>query len=36
MVIEVDDLEERYRRAVEKGLPILQELMDQDWGHKSF
>ncbi len=36
MVIEVDDLEERYRRAVEKGLPIRQELTNQDWGHKSF
>jgi catechol 2,3-dioxygenase-like lactoylglutathione lyase family enzyme len=36
MVIEVDDLEDRYRRAVEKGLPIKQKLTDQDWGHRSF
>ncbi|MFI5176465.1 MAG: VOC family protein [Terriglobia bacterium] len=36
MVIEVNDLEDRYRRAVEKGLPIQQELTDQEWGHKSF
>ncbi len=36
MVIEVDQLEARYQRAVEKGLPIKQELKDQDWGHRSF
>ncbi|MGB7624344.1 MAG: VOC family protein [Terriglobia bacterium] len=36
MVIEVNDLEDRYRRAVEKGLPIQQELTDQAWGHMSF
>lgn len=36
MVIEVDKVEERYQRAVEKGLPIKQELKDQAWGHRSF
>lgn len=36
MVIEVDDLEDRYRRALEKGLTIKQKLTDQQWGHKSF
>jgi catechol 2,3-dioxygenase-like lactoylglutathione lyase family enzyme len=36
MVIEVDQVEARYRRAVEKGLPIQQGLKDQDWGHRSF
>jgi catechol 2,3-dioxygenase-like lactoylglutathione lyase family enzyme len=36
MVIEVDELEARYQRAVERGLPIKQELKDQDWGHRSF
>jgi catechol 2,3-dioxygenase-like lactoylglutathione lyase family enzyme len=36
MVIEVDRVEERYRRAVAKGLAITQELRDQDWGHRSF
>jgi catechol 2,3-dioxygenase-like lactoylglutathione lyase family enzyme len=36
MVIEVDDLEARYERAVEKRLPIKQELKDQEWGHRSF
>ncbi len=36
MVIEVDQVEARYQRAVEKGLPIKQKLMDQDWGHRSF
>jgi catechol 2,3-dioxygenase-like lactoylglutathione lyase family enzyme len=36
MVIEVDDLENCYRRAVEKGLTIKQELTNQEWGHKSF
>jgi catechol 2,3-dioxygenase-like lactoylglutathione lyase family enzyme len=36
MVIEVDQVEARYQRAVEKGLPIKQELKDQGWGHRSF
>ena len=36
MVIEVDQLEARYRRAVEKALPITQSLTDQAWGHRSF
>ncbi len=36
MVIEVQDLESRYRRAVEKGIRIKQELTDQEWGHRSF
>jgi catechol 2,3-dioxygenase-like lactoylglutathione lyase family enzyme len=36
MVIEVDQVEARYRRALEKGLPIQQALKDQDWGHRSF
>jgi catechol 2,3-dioxygenase-like lactoylglutathione lyase family enzyme len=36
MAMEVDDIESRYRRAVEKGLMIKQELTDQEWGHKSF
>ena len=36
MVIEVGDVEEEYRLAVEKGLPIKQEIRDQDWGHRSF
>lgn len=36
MVIEVEDVEGAYRRAMEKGLPIQQELMVQSWGHRSF
>ena len=36
MVIEVEEIEGRYRGAVEKGLPISQELKDQSWGHRSF
>ena len=36
MVIEVEDLEGRYQRAVEKGFIIKQGLTLQDWGHKSF
>lgn len=36
MVIEVDDVDARYRRIVEIGLPIQQELKDQEWGHRSF
>jgi catechol 2,3-dioxygenase-like lactoylglutathione lyase family enzyme len=35
MVIEVDDVDEVHRRAVEKGLPVQQELKDQSWGHRS-
>jgi catechol 2,3-dioxygenase-like lactoylglutathione lyase family enzyme len=36
MVIEVDLVEARYERALEKGLPIQQGLKDQLWGHRSF
>jgi catechol 2,3-dioxygenase-like lactoylglutathione lyase family enzyme len=36
VVIEVDDVEARFRRAVEKCLRIKQELTDQEWGHRSF
>jgi catechol 2,3-dioxygenase-like lactoylglutathione lyase family enzyme len=36
MVIEVDEVEARYQRVVDKGLPITQGLTDQDWGHRSF
>ena len=36
MVIEVGDVEEEYLLAVQKGLPIKQEIRDQNWGHRSF
>ena len=36
MVIEVDDVDAEYRRAVERRLSIRQELADQEWGHRSF
>jgi uncharacterized glyoxalase superfamily protein PhnB len=36
MVIEVDEVEAHYQRAVDKGLPITQGLTDQDWGHRGF
>lgn len=36
MVIEVKQLEACYQRAVEKGLPVTQELKDQEWGHRNF
>ena len=36
MVIEVNDLKAIYERALERGLPIKQELKDQAWGHRSF
>src|SRR4051812_24698558 len=36
MVIEVDHVESRYHRALEKGLPIQEGLKDQEWGHRSF
>jgi catechol 2,3-dioxygenase-like lactoylglutathione lyase family enzyme len=36
MVIEVDEVEARYHRAVAKGLPVTLGLRDQDWGRRSF
>ena len=36
IVIEVEDVDSSYRRALEKKLPIKEELRDQDWGHRSF
>jgi catechol 2,3-dioxygenase-like lactoylglutathione lyase family enzyme len=36
MVVEVDRLEELYRRAAHHGLPIQQQLGEQSWGHRSF
>ncbi len=36
MVIEVEDVEQSYRRAVQKGLPIQEDLTTQAWGHRSF
>ena len=36
MVIEVEEIEGQYAGAVEKGLPISQELKDQSWGHRNF
>lgn len=36
MVIEVDQVEERYLQATAKGLPVTQGLKDQSWGHRSF
>jgi hypothetical protein len=36
MVIEVDQVEARYQRAVEKRLPIQEALKEQAWGHRSF
>lgn len=36
MVIEVPDVEQAYRRAVERRLSIQQELATQPWGHRSF
>jgi catechol 2,3-dioxygenase-like lactoylglutathione lyase family enzyme len=36
MVIEVDDVQKEYRRAVDKGLKITHELKVQHWGHRSF
>ena len=36
MVIEVEDVDAEYRRAVGKGLSIWQELADQEWGHRGF
>lgn len=36
MVIEVENVEENYRRALKHDLPIAQELKDQPWGHRNF
>jgi catechol 2,3-dioxygenase-like lactoylglutathione lyase family enzyme len=36
MVIEVDDVGDAYRRAVDNGIPIQKELSRQSWGHLSF
>ena len=36
MVIEVDNVDEHYRRIVQKDLLIQQDLRDQSWGHRSF
>jgi catechol 2,3-dioxygenase-like lactoylglutathione lyase family enzyme len=36
MVIELEDVEGLYARALEKRLPITQELTDQPWGHRNF
>ena len=36
LAYEVDDVDERYRRVQEKGLPIRGELADKPWGHRSF
>lgn len=36
IVIEVDDVDSHYKSALEKELPIKEELRDQDWGHRSF
>ena len=35
-VLERDDVEELYERAVERGLEIRESLRDQRWGHRSF
>jgi catechol 2,3-dioxygenase-like lactoylglutathione lyase family enzyme len=36
MVIEVDDVDAQYRRAIRRGLSIKKELADQEWGHRGF
>ena len=36
IVVEADDVDAWYGRVVEKGLPIKEPLMDQEWGHRSF
>jgi len=36
MVIEVDQVESHYQRAVERGLPIQEALKEHPWGHRGF
>jgi catechol 2,3-dioxygenase-like lactoylglutathione lyase family enzyme len=35
IVIQVDDVDQIYARALEKGLPVRQQPKDQAWGHRS-
>ncbi len=36
MVIEVEDVDELYRRALARNLPVKGALKNQTWGHRSF
>jgi len=36
MVIEVEEVAALYRRVIENGLSVQEELKDQEWGHRSF
>ena len=36
MVIETEDIDAWYKLAVDKDLPIKEELTNQKWGHRSF
>ena len=36
LLVEVDDVDESYQRAREKGLPIPQELINTAWGSRLF
>ena len=36
IVIEVEDVDGKYSRALARGLPVKEELKDQNWGHRSF
>lgn len=36
MVIEAEDVDFLYQRALERGLPIQDRLKDQPWGHRGF
>lgn len=36
MVIEMDQVESLYQRAVERRLPIQEPMKDQPWGHRGF
>ena len=36
IVVETDDVDAWYGRVLDKGLPIKEELTDQEWGHRSF
>ena len=36
IVIEVKDVDVLYRRVLARGLPIKEELKNQNWGHRSF
>ena len=36
LLFQVDDVDSCYQRALERGLPIKQDLLNRPWGHRDF